>query len=224
MPEITGRLANWLSASDAVRSIADQVAGERSAQDLISSWIGEGKLPTRARALERFPSGPANWGDDNLPEAEARRLGFVKPNLPGMLRHCIELTDKFWSESRNWETDYSLWDWDRGDFVVGYRQLEDDPNEASYWLAKHVIIKARPLQTLFRLWQGAQPSQPTFKGVALAPSGSSKRYLNLRKTCWRRKSRQRSRSSCRDSKSCSLTLQPFQPRPFDAAALEPSAF
>lgn len=177
------RVADWLPAIDAVLSIADHVGGEKSAQDLIANWIGEGKLPTRVGALERFPNDTGNWGDDDLPPSEALRMRFVKPTLPGMLRYRFELNEAFWNQSLDWEADYACWDWDRGDFVVGYRQSADDPDKATYWLAKHVNVKRRPLETLTRLWIGSQPSPELPSDRTPAPKRAG-RHEDPRRADW----------------------------------------
>lgn len=154
------RPPEWLRVLEAVDRLAIQAGGEKKAQDLIAAWIVEGKVPTRARAIEKLPSLFEHGGDDSLTKVEAVKRGFAKVDFSGLRSGPLELTERFWAQYAEWETDYAHWDWERGNLVVGY-QFHDEADEPSFWLARGVAIKARPLLSQFEIWLAGQDQPST---------------------------------------------------------------
>ncbi len=152
------RNSEWIGAGDAALRIAGRVGGEKAAQDVIAGWIGDGKLPTRASAIESFPSIFENQGDDDLSKIDAIKRGFAKYDSSTIVHGAFEITDRFWGESRQWADDYAHWNWDKGNFVVGY-QFAQDASEPTYWMARRVQIKTRALDFLMAVWDGENQVQ-----------------------------------------------------------------
>lgn len=149
----------WIHVSAAVRDIASSVGGDKAAQDLIAEWISDGRLSTRLQAIECFPYKSEMSGDLSLTKNEAVQRGFVKVD-PFRTRLRLEITNRFWAESRDWDSDYAQWNWDRGDFIVGFH-FENGEDEPTYWLARNVYVMGRWLKTLVAIWQDSQEEHST---------------------------------------------------------------